>query len=184
MTRTHGYRTPARVIHWLMAVLILAMIPVGFLMVMDGWSRPVQNTLFIFHKNVGVLVLGLAVLRLCYRLSRPAPPVPGHLSKWQARAAEASHTALYVLIFAMPIAGYVRVRAGGFPIEALDAMGIPALVPKSEALAEAAKAAHFYGSYVIAGIIAVHILAALHHGVIKRDGVFSRIWPLRAPGGG
>ena len=81
----------------------------------------------------------------------------------------------------MPLAGYVRVRAGGFPIEALDAMGIPTLVPRSEVLAEFAKAVHFYGAYAITILVAMHIGAATYHGMVRRDGVFSRMWPPIGP---
>ncbi|MFN3645411.1 MAG: hypothetical protein ACK4S2_02665 [Gemmobacter sp.] len=77
--------------------------------------------------------------------------------------AQLTHGALHVLLLVLPVAGYVRVRAGGFPVEALDAMGLPALVPRSEALAEAAKALHFGAAFL--------------HAVILRDGVFQRMWP-------
>jgi cytochrome b561 len=171
------YTTFARLLHWIMAVLVLAMIAAGFLMVQDGLGRSLQNALFIFHKNVGVLVLLLMVLRIAYRLIQPPPPLPADLPSWQARAAGASHLALYILLVAMPVAGYVRVKAGGFPIEALDALGVPSLVPRSEGLADLAKAVHHYGAFVIAGIVLVHVSAAFYHGMLRRDGVFSRMWP-------
>ncbi|SIT07544.1 cytochrome b561 [Roseivivax lentus] len=171
------YTTFARVMHWAMALLILSTIPVGFLMVQEGLSRPFQNSLYIYHKNTGVLIFVMAVIRLSYRGLRPAPPLPDHIPVWQQRAAHASHMALYVLILAMPVAGYIRVVAGGFPIETLNAIGFPKLAPRSDAVAEIAKSAHFYGSYLITGIVGVHVLAALQHGLIKRDGVFSRMWP-------
>ena len=172
-----SYRTTARLIHWVMAVLLLMTIPAGFMMVREGIARPLQDTLFIFHKNVGVVLLLLAVARLAYRWRHPAPPLPPAVPDWQRRAAAASHAALYVLIFAMPILGYVRVRAGGFPIEGLDAIGFPSLVPRSDALAEVAKSLHFYGAIAITLLIAVHVAAALQHGLLRRDGVFSRMWP-------
>lgn len=169
----------AKVLHWSMALLILAMIPVGFLMIQNGLSRPFQNSLFIFHKNVGVLLLILIVIRIAYRLRTPPPPEPTHLPAWQIKVAGLTHWLLYGLLLVMPLAGYIRVRAGGFPIEYLDAMGIPAFVPKSEALAGFAKAVHLYGGWAIAILVALHIGAALQHGLIKRDGVFSRMWPGR-----
>lgn len=172
-----SYRAPARWLHWTMALLVLAMIPVGGLMIQEGLSRPLQNRLFIFHKNVGVLLLLLIVIRVLYRWRNPAPPMPDHLPDWQARIAGLTHGLLYALLIIMPITGYTRVKAGGFPIESLDAMGIPSLVPRSDALAETAKAIHYYGSWAIIFIAALHIGAALHHGLIKQDGVFSRMWP-------
>lgn len=175
--QTQSYSVAAKSLHWLMAVLILAMIPAGFLMIQEDLPKAVQNTLFIFHKNVGVLLLLLIVLRVAVRWRNPPPPLPDHVPAWQARIAGATHLGLYGLMIAMPLAGYVRVRAGDFPIESLDALGFPALVPKSDALAQIAKTAHFYGAYAIAGLVAAHVFAGLYHGILRQDGVFSRIWP-------
>lgn len=169
-----SYTAPARWLHWSMAVLVLAMVPVGFLMVQQGLPRALQNALFIFHKNVGVLLLVLIVLRSLYRWRRPPPS--SDLPQWQLTIARFTHGALYVLLFLMPLAGYIRVRAGGFPIEALDAMGVPALIPKSEAVAGIAKSVHYYGAWAIAILIGLHIAAALRHAFIKRDGVMARMW--------
>jgi cytochrome b561 len=171
------YSGTTRLIHWVMAVLILATIPAGFVMVQPGLERGVQNTLFVFHKNVGVLLLILVALRLCWRLMRPAPPLPATVPGWQARIAGLSHAALYALMVVMPVAGYVRVKAGGFPIESLDALGVPSLVPRSDALAEVAKTIHYGAGLAIAAVICLHVGAALFHGIVKRDGVVSRIWP-------
>ena len=172
-----AYARSARLIHWTMAALILSTIPVGFLMVQDGLPRRVQNALFIYHKNVGVLLLLLIALRIAYRFAVSPPPLPHHMPHWQARAAGLSHLALYALMVVMPVAGYVRVRAGGFPIEVLDCLGAPSLVPRSDALAEIAKTVHYYSAFILTAFVLLHISAAVHHGLIRRDGVFSRMWP-------
>jgi len=171
------YSGLARLLHWSMAILIIATVPAGLVMVQPGLDRGLQNALFLFHKNVGVLLLLLVALRLGWRLIRPAPPLPATLPRWQTRIAGLSHGALYVLMVAVPVAGYVRVKAGGFPIESLDALGLPALVPRSDALAEVAKTIHYGAGLSIAAVICLHVGAALFHGIVKRDGVFSRIWP-------
>ena len=171
------YTGPARGLHWLMAVLVLLTIPAGLVMVQPGLDRGLQNALFIYHKNVGVLLLLLVVLRLLWRWRNPPPPKPAGLPSWQARIAGLTHGALYLLLVLLPLAGYVRVKAGGFPIESLDALGVPALVPRSDALAEAAKTVHYAAGLAIAAVVAMHVGAALFHGIVKRDGVFSRMWP-------
>lgn len=172
-----AYRRPARLLHWGMAVLVLATIPAGILMIQEDIGRELQNRLFIFHKNVGVLLLLLVVVRALVRWRYPPAPLPADLPGWQQRAAGLSHAGLYALLFIVPIAGYVRVKAGGFPIETLDALGVPSLVPRSDALAGIAQSVHFFGGIAIAFLVLVHIAAAAYHGIIRRDGVFSRMWP-------
>lgn len=171
------YRWPARMMHWVMALLVLSMIPVGLLMVQQGLDRSLQNALYVFHKNVGVLLLGLIVARLIIRWRRPPPPLPTTVPGWQQKISALSHGALYLLLFVMPLAGYIRVRAGGFPIESLDRLGIGSFVSRSQELAQTAKAVHYYGGIALGAVIALHIGAALYHGIVKKDGVFTRMWP-------
>ena len=172
-----SYSGVSRAIHWSVALLVLAMIPAGLIMVQQGLPRSLQNTLFIFHKNVGVVVLLLMLLRLGWRWLRPPPDLPPHLPGWQRRAAAASHGALYALAVLVPVAGYVRVRAGGFPVEWLDALGVPPLVPRSEWLEGVAQTTNYFAALTFAALIGVHVAAAIYHGAVQRDGVFSRMWP-------
>ncbi len=174
------YRLPARVLHWSMAILVLLMTGAGLVMTQEGLSRELQNTLFIFHKNVGVLMLLLIAVRVGVRFAHRPPPEPETLPLWQARIASFTHFGLYALLVIMPLAGYIRVKAGGFPIESLDALGVASLVPRSDALAETAKALHFYGGRLLILLMLMHIGAALFHAVIKRDGIFQRMWPTSA----
>ena len=172
-----GFSTTARVFHWGMALIVFLMIAAGVIMIEQGLNRSLQNSLFIFHKNVGLIVLVLVALRLAYRLRNPPPPLPADTPDWQRLAAKFSHAALYALLFLMPIAGYVRVRAGGFPIEGLDAMGVMTLVPRSDALAQTAKSVHYFGALALGALILLHISAAAYHAVIRRDDVFWSMWP-------
>lgn len=178
-TPTDAYKPFARVLHWLMALLILATIPVGQMMVMPGWPRATGDALYIFHKNVGVVLLLLLVVRLVYRLMNPPPPLPSSVPPVQQMAAGLTHLGLYVLIAVMAISGYVRVKAGGFPLESLDALGVPSLVPRSDDLGNAASRVHALARIGLILLILMHIGAAAFHGVVKRDGVFSRMWPAR-----
>lgn len=171
------YGTLARLLHWVVALLVLATIPVGLTMIQEGLARPVQDRLFIFHKNVGVILLLLIALRIVWRLLNPPPPLPASVPPLQRTAATVVHLGLYALLVVMAVSGYVRVTAGGFPIELLDALGVPPLIAENEPLAERAKAVHATAKFGLIVLIQVHILAAAYHGIVRRDGVFSRMWP-------
>lgn len=177
--RRAGYRPPLRLLHWIVALLVLAMLPVGTLMVQEGISRGLMDTLFILHKNTGVIILLLMVVRLVYRLFNPPTPLPASMPGWQKLAAGTVHLGLYVMVFFMAVTGYVRVTMGGFPIEGLGALGLHPLLPRNEAIAELAKTAHFYGRFLLVALVLAHIGAALHHALILRDGIWGRIWPIR-----
>lgn len=176
MEQPQQYATGTRFLHWLVAVMVLSTLPIGVIMLQEGLPRNVQNTLFILHKNGGVLILLLVLLRLVWRVRYPAPPRPDALPVMQARIAQGAHLALYAALLVMAISGYVRVRAGGFPIEMLDPLNLPALVPRSDSLAESAKSVHATARYVLAALILAHVAAGLNH-LRKKDGVFARIWP-------
>lgn len=177
--RLPGYRPPARWLHWIVAVAVLVMIPAGLAMVQEGLARPVQDGLFILHKNLGALLIPVILLRVIYRLTHRPPPLPDSVPPWQRRAAALSHGMLYALLVVMPLSGFVRVRAGGYPIELLDRLGLGPWIGKSEPLADAASALHRTAAFLLIAVLAVHIGAALHHALIRRDGVWSRMGPGR-----
>jgi len=170
------YAGGTRLLHWVSAIMIVAMIPIGVIMQQEDMQRSTQDLLFIMHKNGGVIVFALVVLRLMWRAASPAPPLPADMPSWQVKAASGVQWGLYAMLLVMAVSGYVRVRAGGFPVEMLDAINAPALVPRSDALAETAQAIHSNARFVLVALILVHVGAALRHAV-ARDGVFGRIWP-------
>lgn len=179
MSPDHTYKPLARFFHWATAILVLLTIPVAIAMLRPGIARSVQDPLFLFHKNIGVVILVLVALRLAYRLVNPPPPLPDSVPKLQRAIAEVTHWALYGLLLGMAISGYIRVTAGGFPLEVFDALGLPRLAPRSDSLAETAKQIHATLRIPLIGLIALHIGAGLYHGLIKKDGVFQRMAPGR-----
>ena len=178
MTNVPPARYPAltRFLHWVVGLMVIATMPIGMIMLQPDLARPTQDLLFILHKNGGVIILLLVLLRIVWRLATPAPALPASVPDWQARIAKAVQVTLYVLLLTMALSGYIRVRAGGFPVEMLDALGLPALVPRSDALAEFAKSVHATVRFPLAALIVLHIGAALKHAV-ARDGVFGHVWP-------
>ena len=179
MPKPPGYRPPARALHWLVALAVLSMIPAGLVMTREGIPRPLQDALFLFHKNLGALLIPVILVRIAYRLTHPPPALPDTVPAWQRQAAAVSHVLLYLLLVIMPLSGFVRVRAGGFPIELLDRLGLGPWIGKSPALAGFAENVHATAAFVLIGVLAVHIAAACHHALIRRDGVWSRMWPIR-----
>jgi len=171
-----SYDRVARLLHWVVAAAILLMIPAGLVMVRDGFPRPVQDALFFFHKNTGAVLVVVILLRILWRIFHPAPPLQRDLPDWQRKVAGLSHGLLYALMIVMPVTGYIRVRAGGFPIEVLDAIGFPVLIPRNKALADTASWLHETAGWGLIAILALHIGAALYHGLVRRDGVWGRMW--------
>ena len=177
-----GFDTVSRMFHWVTVILVAIMIPTGIVMTQDI-PRPLQNQLFILHKGLGPLVLLVVVLRIGWRLAHPAPALPASVPPAQARIAGAVHVALYGFLLLQAVSGYVRVTTGGYPIEALEALGIPPLLSKAEAVGKAASAIHWLSGLCLTGLILLHIAAAAFHGLVKRDGVASMMWPPVAPHG-
>lgn len=169
------YDRMSRILHWLTALMVLAMIPAGLVMT-ETDNKALQDTLFILHKNSGALLIVLIVLRLIWRATHPAPPLPDSLPAIQKFAARATHIALYLLLIVMAVSGFVRVRAGGFPIEMLDALGLPPFIARNETLAATAKSIHARAKFALMLFIALHVGAAAYHGLVRKDGVFSRMW--------
>lgn len=176
MTGISKYPALTRFLHWVVALMVLATMPIGVAMQQEGLARPTQDLLFILHKNGGVIILALVLVRIAWRMATPAPALPPQTPDWQKRMAKFVQTALYALLVVMAVSGYIRVRAGGFPVEMLDAIGFPAFVPRSDALAETAQRIHALARFPLAALIVLHIAAGLKH-LISRDGVFSHIWP-------
>ena len=106
MNGTQRYSRPAIWLHWIVAALMLVNVGLGFYgqFAPDDWARPVIDA----HKSVGITVLGLAVLRLSWRISHPPPPLPRRYRPWERFAAHAVHGALYALIFALPLTGWAH----------------------------------------------------------------------------
>lgn len=169
------YGRVSRLFHWITVLLVMVMIPVGLTMIQEI-PRGVQDRLFILHKGLGPVVFVVVVLRLCWRAFHPAPPLPADLPLLQRRAASTVHAGLYVFLLIMAVSGYVRVTTGGFPIEALNALGIPPLFDKNDAVAAVAKRVHATAIIGLLALIALHVAAATWHGV-QRDGIVRRMWP-------
>lgn len=176
-----GYGTVARLFHWITALLVLLMIPVGIAMTSQGFES-IGDQLFVVHKGTGSVLLVLVVLRILWKATHREPPLHEGVPPVQRRIAGTTHWVLLILLLVMTVSGYVRTVGEGFPIELLNALGIPPLIGENVELARAMSVVHKFSAYLLAALIAAHIGAAVHHAVIARDGVMRRIWPPVRPG--
>jgi cytochrome b561 len=170
------YGAPARFFHWTIALLIVVTVPCAWVMTHIG-PGAAQNLLYVSHESIGLTVLGLAVLRLSWRLVDRPPPLPASVKPAQALAARLNHWFLYLLLFAMPATGYLLVVAGGYPLNFFALFDVPRLVEKREDLAALAEAAHLSLQFALYALVVLHVVAALHHHFVTRDGVLRRMWP-------
>jgi cytochrome b561 len=171
---THG----AIALHWLMALLIVSNFCLGLYM-SDLPLSPTRIHLFNYHKWTGITVLLLAALRLLWRLThKPPPALP--MPRWQHVAAESVHWGLYVMFFAVPLAGWAYSSAAGFPISWFGVLPLPDFVPKDRALAGDLKELHETLAWVLFAFVAVHLAGAMKHTLIDRDGLLHRMLPHRA----
>ncbi|PXW51421.1 cytochrome b/b6 domain-containing protein [Methylobacterium sp. B4] len=177
MTHPTRFNLPARLLHWSMAVLILAMLFIGVAMV---GSLADYGTLVALHRPLGLLILLLAILRLAHRWHRPPPPLPTDLPLWQRRAAHASHIALYGLMLAMPLVGWAMLSAGRIPVAVVGPLVLPPILPQNPMLYAWLRELHTTLAYGLFGLILAHLGAALLHGLIRQDGVFSSMAPWRS----
>jgi cytochrome b561 len=159
-----------RVLHWLMAIMVLAMLFIGVSMV--STLKPPFLTLISIHKPLGISILVLAVLRLGVRLALGAPPLPADLPRTQALAAKLSHVVLYALLIAMPLIGWGMLSAGGYPIVLYGSFHLPEYLPHNDELHAILRTTHTVLAYVFFATILLHVAAALFHALIRRDGVF------------
>jgi cytochrome b561 len=166
-----------RVLHWLMAVCILAMLLIGVGMV--STVRPKYLTLVSIHKPLGIAILVLVVIRAVVRLRYGAPSLPIDLPEPMKRAAVLSHYALYALMFGMPLIGWAMLSAAAYPVVLLGGLQLPAILPQSDSLHALLWDAHFYLAFLFFALVLLHVAAALFHALVRRDGVFEAMAPVR-----
>ncbi len=178
MDTSRSYSPLQRMLHWIVALGVICMIPVGLYMVRRGvWSNfdAMTNTLYSWHKFIGFCLLWLIVVRVIVRLMRGAPP-PVPLHPLQRIASEATHFGLYVLLLLVPILGWTGVSAYGARGTPFG-FQLPEIIAQNQPLGEMILKYHGWAAILLGLLALMHIGAALMHRFIIKDGVFARMWP-------
>jgi cytochrome b561 len=159
-----------RMLHWVMAICILAMLFIGVGMVSS--VAPKYLPLVSIHKSLGITILVLALIRLMVRLRYGAPALPANLPEPMKLAAHLSHYALYALMIGMPLIGWAMLSAAEYPVVIFGSVYLPAILPQSDSLHTLLWNAHFYLAFAFFALVLMHLAAALFHALVRRDGVF------------
>ncbi|MGI9418404.1 MAG: cytochrome b/b6 domain-containing protein [Geminicoccaceae bacterium] len=176
-TARQGYDALARVFHWITALLIIALFALGWYMVDLDNADPEKFRLYQIHKSIGITVLLLAILRLAWRFVHSPPPWPSHMAPWERMAAAGAHWALYGLILLQPVLGILQSNAANFPIVLWGGVELPALLAPSPALEDVFLSAHHLLANVLAGLVLLHVAAALRHHIQLKDDVLRNMLP-------
>lgn len=172
-----AYGFVAQVFHWLVVVGISAQFVWAWRIDQTDSIRS-QFALINQHKSIGMTVLALVVLRLLWRLMNRIPPFPAGMSGWERAAASTAHWLLYALILAMPLTGWMYSSAAGFGAEFFGLLDIPDFVAQSERLERVFGTIHEWLAKAILLVVAIHVLAALRHQFLLKDGLLRRMLPV------
>jgi len=163
---------------------MFALIACGFALgqyMADLPLSPMKLRYFSWHKWLGVTIFMLAVMRIAWRATHPAPLPPAGTPAWQNAAAGAIHILLYLLIIAIPLSGWLHSSAAGVQTVYLGLLPLPDLLPKNKPLSEFLGEVHEILNDGLAVLVAVHAAAALKHHFVNRDDILRRMLPFLGP---
>ncbi|HSD61314.1 MAG TPA: cytochrome b [Burkholderiales bacterium] len=170
------YAPVAVFLHWAVALLIFCSFPVGLYMV-DLKLSPWKLRIYSYHKWIGVTVFLLVLARVAWRTGHAAPPLPASVPAWERHLAGSMHLLLYLLLFAIPLSGWLFSSAAGVQTVYFALLPLPDLVPKDKMLADLFRFIHMFLNYSFAGLVGLHAAAALKHHFLDRDTVLTRMVP-------
>ena len=166
-------------VHWLVAALAVAVVVLGVMIPETPRGSDSRALILLLHRSIGLVILAAMLFRGLWRLSHRPPPLPASLRPIEAFLAHTAHFLLYVVFLAMPLSGYANAAAAGHGVSLFGLVTIPPLIAENQRLAQIAVALHLAGQFAVYGFVGMHVAAALMHGIVRRDGVFSRMLPAR-----
>lgn len=178
------YTRTAILLHWLLGATLLGLLVFGWVVADIPRHTPARGYYVNIHKSIGITLGILTVLRLAWRLTHRPPPMPASVARWQQRAAHAMHWLLYALMLLIPLLGYTASNFSKFGVKFFG-HSLPPWGSDLPTVYKLFNGAHTVCAYILAILIGFHVLAALYHAVVRRDGILSSMWPAarrREPG--
>ena len=172
-TARFAYGNFAKLLHWLIAAILVAQFALGSLMP-DIHRGMEPGVAMHTHISIGIVVLALIVVRLLWRLAHPVAPAP-ELPRWQRVTSEAVHWLLYLLVLVTTLSGWFFASARGWSLTFFGLFPLPALVPQGSAVGRAIGGIHEDIVWVLLAVVAMHVAAALLHAFVYRDKVMQRM---------
>ncbi len=167
------YDVVARVMHWILALLIVCTTALGWRMVFIE-KEPGAAEWFDLHRSIGLTIATLVALRLVWRLVHRPEPLPDDVPRWQVRLAAITHGLLYLLIVVIPVTGYLGASHAKADVSWFGRV-LPRWAAPDHDLSEQFFNVHGTLVWVLVALVALHVAAALKHWLIDRDGVFQRM---------
>ena len=171
---TDNYGFISKNLHWILAVLLLLNFSLGFVMV-DLERGALRSSLFHFHKSMGILLLGLIILRLLWKVINTAPI---HLSNNQLikKISKFVHYSFYLILLIVTFSGWIYSTARAGPVDVFGLFYMPAIVEKNDVIGKIAKDVHIYSVYIFISFAVIHILASIYHHFFLKDKTLKRMW--------
>jgi cytochrome b561 len=171
------YTPTAKLLHWLVAGMVVVQFVLAKLadLAGDADSAVRELALLANHKSVGITILALVIVRLVWRRMNPPPALPATMPKWQLTASHVSHWSLYILLIAMPVTGWLMSSASAYSVSWFNLFQLPDFVAPDPALKDVFKDAHELVGKLLVLVAIIHIIAAIKHALIDKDGVLQRM---------
>nr|WP_244423953.1 cytochrome b/b6 domain-containing protein [Phyllobacterium sp. YR531] len=170
LTKSKGFSPSFRVLHWIIAMLVFAVWPLG--MLLKYFKDDVKLDFYLLHESFGFLVLWLMLLRLGMRLSQGRP---AHHDDWTGIISRIVHWLLYVALIVMPVSGFLATNAHGFPLRWFGVVPVWSPIGREPTIAPIFSIVHSGTAWLILTLVGLHIAGALFHRIIRRDDVFQRM---------
>lgn len=175
LTDAPGYGAVAKILHWLIFLLLAVQYAIGSIMPHIGRHTKDEGWVS-WHFSVGAAILFFIIIRLAWRLLHPVPQLPT-LAPWERFLSGLTHWALYLLVLAMTLLGWAATNSRGWDVKLFGLVTLPQLAPNGSKWGHEAGDIHNILVYVLLGFIVLHVMAALYHYFVKHDAVVARMLP-------